>query len=82
LVTINCKNLIIFDLLLGTIQGWILTPVLHAIFVPLLDKIAALELFADDSFITRSKVSMFEFIKDFRGDNKMVKRIRHESKPS
>ena len=63
-VSIDGEDSILYDLLLGTVQGSILGPVLYAIFVSPLFKIADLELFADDSFITKSNESLTELIKD------------------
>ena len=63
-VSIDGEDSILYDLLLGTVQGSILGPVLYAIFVSPLFKIADLELFADDSFITKSNESVTELIKD------------------
>jgi hypothetical protein len=51
-VRIDGKNSVLFDLLLGSVQGSILGPVLYAIFVSPLFMIEDLDLFADDSFIT------------------------------
>jgi hypothetical protein len=63
-ITIDGRNLNFYDLLLGTVQGSILGQVLYAIFVSLMFKIAALELFANDSFITRSNESIIVLLKD------------------
>jgi predicted house-cleaning noncanonical NTP pyrophosphatase (MazG superfamily) len=63
-VSIDGEDSILYDLLLGTVQGSILGPVLYSIFVSPLFKIADLELFADDSFITKSNESLTELIKD------------------
>jgi hypothetical protein len=63
-VSIDGENSILYNLLLGTVQGSILVPVLYAIFVSPIFKITDLELFADDSFITKSNVSSTELIKD------------------
>ena len=52
-VTVDGSNLILFDLLLGTVQGSILGPILYAIFVsPVFDQ-EDLFAFADDTFILR-----------------------------
>ena len=63
-VSIDGENSVLYDLLLGTVQGSILGPVLYAIFVSPIFKITDLELFADDSFITKANVSSAELIKD------------------
>ena len=52
-VTVEGTNSILFDLLLGTVQGSILGPILYAIFVsPVFDQ-EELFAFADDTFILR-----------------------------
>ena len=52
-VTVDGSNSILFDLLLGTVQGSILGPILYAIFVsPVFDQ-EDLFAFADDTFILR-----------------------------
>jgi hypothetical protein len=63
-VSIDGKNSILYDLLLGRVQGSILGPVLFAIFVSQLFKIAGLEFFADESFVTKSNESLTELITD------------------
>jgi hypothetical protein len=60
-VIVGGKNSVLFELL-GAVQGSILGPVLYAIFVSPLFKITDVELFADDSFITRSSKSLNELI--------------------
>jgi hypothetical protein len=52
-VSINGENSTLFNLLLGTVQGSILGPILYAIFVAPLFEIEYLEGFADDMFIPR-----------------------------
>jgi hypothetical protein len=50
-VSIDGQNSIIFDLLLGTVQGSILGPTLNPIFVSPLFDLYDLSAFADDTFI-------------------------------
>jgi hypothetical protein len=52
-VSVDGKNLTLYDLLLGTVQGSILGPVLYAVFVYLMFKITDLDAFADDTFFSR-----------------------------
>ena len=52
-VSIDGSNSILYDLLLGTVQGSILGPVLYAIFVSPVFSIAELSAFADDTFIPK-----------------------------
>jgi hypothetical protein len=53
-----------FDLLLGTVQGSVLEPVLYAIYVsPLFDIVPVLP-FADDSYNIKSNVNKNQLIKD------------------
>ena len=53
-VSINGVDSVLFDLLLGTVQGSILGPVLYAIFVSPLFDLEGLDAFADDKFILRT----------------------------
>ena len=52
-VSIDGKNSVLFDLLLGTVQGSVLGPVLYAIFVSPIFDIDDMLAFADDNFITQ-----------------------------
>jgi hypothetical protein len=52
-VSINGDHSTLYNLLLGTVQGSILGPILYAIFVAPLFDIEYLEGFADDMFIPR-----------------------------
>ncbi len=63
-VSIDGKNYVLFDLQLSTVQGSILGPVLYAIFVSPLFMIEDLDLFADDSYITRSNKNVNELVVD------------------
>jgi hypothetical protein len=63
-VSIDNSNSAFFDLLLGTVQGSVLGPILFAIFVsPIFDNVPMLT-FADDSYITVTNQNKEEFIKD------------------
>ena len=63
-VSIDGKNSVLFDLLLGTVQGSVLGPVLYAIFVsPLFDLVPVLS-FADDSYNMESNASKSAVIED------------------
>ena len=53
-MSIDGSNSTLFNLLLGTVQGSILGPILYAIFVAPLFDLEYLEGFADDMFIPRS----------------------------
>lgn len=52
-VSIDGENSTLFEVLLGTIQGSILGPILYAIFVSPMFELEKLEAFADDNFIAR-----------------------------
>ncbi len=52
-VSIDGSNSLIFDLLLGTVQGSILGPILYAVFVSPLFDIEEFDAFADDTYIPR-----------------------------
>jgi hypothetical protein len=61
---IDGANSTLFDLLLGTVQGSILGPVLYAIFVsPLFDMETFLS-YADDTFIPKWNNSLQNLVKD------------------
>ncbi len=61
-VSIDGVNFVLFNLLLGTIQGSILGPVLYAVFVwPLFD-LEFILAFLDDNFISRISLSKTEVI--------------------
>ena len=63
-VSVSGGNSCFFDLLLGTVQGSVLGPVLYAIFVsPLFDIVPVLS-FADDSYNISSNVNKNQLIKD------------------
>ena len=63
-VSIDGVSSVLFDLLLGTVQGSILGPVLHAMFVvPLFDRELLLA-FADDNFIPRINYSRDCLVRD------------------
>jgi hypothetical protein len=49
-VSLNGNNSYVFDLLLGTVQGLVLDPVLYAIFVSPMFDIEQVLSFADDSY--------------------------------
>ena len=63
-VSIDGKNSVLFDLLLGTVQGSVLGPVLYAIFVSPLFDIEPILAFADDSFNFKSHKNKNQLIKD------------------
>jgi hypothetical protein len=54
----------LYDLLLGTVQGSILGPVLYAIFVSPMFDLEELSAFADDTFIPMSNTSLTKLITD------------------
>ena len=63
-VNLNGNNSYLFDLLLGTVQGSVLGPVLYAIYVsPLFDIVPVLS-FADDSYDVQSNKDKSLLIKD------------------
>ena len=63
-VDLNGNNSYLFDLLLGTVQGSVLGPVLYAIYVSPLFDIAPLLSFADDSYDVQSNKDKSLLIKD------------------
>ena len=63
-VSIDEINSTLFDILLGTVQGSILSPILYAIFVSPLFDIEELLAFADDTFIPKVGESLAELIED------------------
>jgi hypothetical protein len=63
-VSIHGSNSIKFDLLLGTVKGSILGPVLYVIFVAPLFDIADLSSFADDTYIPRWNSSLESLIRN------------------
>ena len=63
-VSIDGTNSTMYDLLLGTVQGSILGPVLYAIFVSPLFDIETFLSYADDTFIPKSNKSLEILIND------------------
>jgi hypothetical protein len=63
-VSIDNNNSALFDLLLGTVQGSVLGPILYAIFVSPIFDIAPLLTFADDSYITVTNKNKEDLKKD------------------
>jgi hypothetical protein len=57
-VSIDSANLILYELLLGTVQGSILGSVLYAIFVSPLFDLEEWVAFADDTFIPRKNSNL------------------------
>ena len=65
-VSIDGENSIIYDLLLGTVQGSILGPILYAIYVAPLFHLQDMLAFADDSYVLRSNINQTDLIKDMK----------------
>ena len=63
-VSIDGQNSILYDLLLGTVQGSILGPILYAIFVSPMFDVCELSSFADDNFIPRCNKDLPPLIND------------------
>jgi hypothetical protein len=63
-VSIDGTKTVFFDLLLGTIQGSILGPILFALFVSPLFELEPLLAFADDSYVTKADKATPAQIKD------------------
>ena len=63
-VSIDNTNSALFDLLLGTVQGSVLGPILYAIFVSPIFDIVPLLTFADDSYITVTNKNKEELKQD------------------
>ena len=63
-VSIDGQNSILHDLLLGTVQGSILGPILYAIFVSPLFDLCELYSFADDNFIPRINKHLPSLVND------------------
>jgi hypothetical protein len=58
------ENLYLFDLLLGTVQGLILGPLLYTIFGSLLFDVVPLLSFADDRYDIKSNMNKDILVKD------------------
>ena len=65
-VSIDGSNSILFDLLLGTVQGSILGPILYAIFVSPLFDIEEFDAFADDTYIPRWSADVMILMEDMK----------------
>jgi hypothetical protein len=65
-VSIDGEASVLFDLLLGTVQGSILGPVLYAIFVSPIFDIADLTAFANDKYVQKSNISLSNLIVDIQ----------------
>ena len=63
-VSVDGKNSVMYDLLLGTVQGSILGPILYAIFVSPLLELELILAFADDNFISKNSKSKELLITD------------------
>jgi hypothetical protein len=63
-VSIDGENSVLYNLLLHTVQGSILGPVLYAIFVTPMFDLAELSAFVDDTFIPMSNTSLTKLITD------------------
>ena len=63
-VCINGENSTYYELLLGTVQGSILGPILYALFISPLFDIEDLFSFADDNFIPKSNSSMLNLVNE------------------
>ena len=63
-VSIDGQNSTLFDLLLGTVQGSILGPILYAIFVSPMFDLCDLSSFADDNFIPRCNKDLPSLVTD------------------
>ena len=78
-VSIDGSNSTMFDLLLGTVQGSILGPVLYAIFVAPLFDIADLSSFADDTYIPRWDSSLESLIRNIEKDIEAITKWMKDS---
>ena len=65
-VSVDGQNSILYDLLLGTVQGSVLGPILYAIFVSPLFEICELTSFADDTYILKSNPNLKSLITDMK----------------
>ena len=65
-VSVDGENSILYDLLLGTVQGSILGPVLYAIYISPLFDLEFLLTFADDNYIPRFNISLEPLITDMK----------------
>ena len=65
-VSINSENSCLFDLLLGTVQGSVLGPVLYAIFVSPLFDIVPILAFADDSYDVKTNKNKNTLVEDMK----------------
>ena len=63
-VSVDGENSVMYDLLLGTVQGSILGPILYAIFVSPLLELELILAFADDNFIPKKSKSKELLITD------------------
>ena len=59
-MSIDGETSVLYDLLLGTVQGSVLGPILYAIFVSPIFDIVLLLSFADDSYITKTNINKKE----------------------
>ena len=65
-VSLDGENSILFDLLLGTVQGSILGPILYALYISPLFDLEFMLTFADDNYIARFNYTMEALIKDMK----------------
>jgi hypothetical protein len=65
-VSLDGENSILYDLLLGTVQGSILGPILYALYIAPLFDLEFMLTFADDNYIPRFNHSMEALIEDMK----------------
>jgi hypothetical protein len=62
-ISINVVSPTLFDILLGTVKGWILGPILYVVFVAPLFELEFFQAYVDNTFIPRIHQSLTQVIK-------------------
>jgi hypothetical protein len=78
-VNVDGDNSVLYDLLLGTVQGSILGPFLYAIFVSPLSDIEFLLTFADENYIPRFNNSREALITGMQNSMETIAKWLHDS---
>ncbi len=78
-VSVDGSNFEIYDVLLGTVQGSILGPVLYAMFISPLFEIESLFAFADNKFVPKVGYNKWKLVKDMETTLEAIRKWMQQS---